>query len=82
MFVQLIRCKVKPGGWEKLEEVSRRWEREQAPIAPGFTGEYLLREKDAPDRCTLVVLFENEALARQNSERPETDSYYRENRLP
>jgi heme-degrading monooxygenase HmoA len=78
MFVQLIRCKVKPDGWPKLEEISRRWEREQAPIAPGFRGEYVLREKGDPNRCIVVVLFDNEELARQNSNRPETDAFYRE----
>ena len=78
MFVQLIRCRVKPGGWEGLEAIARRWEQEQAGIAPGFRGEYVLREKGDPNRCTVVVLFENEELARQNSARPETDQYFRE----
>ncbi len=78
MFVQLIRCKVKPGRWQKLEEISRRWEREQMPIAPGFKGEYVLREKGDPDRCVVIVLFENEEAARQNSARAETNQYYRE----
>jgi heme-degrading monooxygenase HmoA len=78
MFVQLIRAKVKPGGWEKLEELMGRWQREQASIAPGFKGEYLLREKGAPDRSIAVVLFESEELARQNSARAETNQFYQE----
>ena len=39
MFVQLIRCKIKPGQWGTIEEISRRWQREQVPVAPGFKGE-------------------------------------------
>ena len=78
MFVQMIRCTVKPDAWDQLEELFRRWRREQAPQAPGFKGDYLLREKGAPNGCIQVVLFENEQLARQNSDRPETNRYYRE----
>lgn len=78
MFVQVIRGKAKPGRFEKLLELSRRWEREQARVAPGYRGEYILREKGDPDRFVVVALFENEELARQNSNRPETNEYYRE----
>ena len=78
MFIQLIRCNVKPDAWGQLEELFRRWQREQAPKAPGFKGEYLLREKGSPNGCIQVVLFENEQLAQQNSNRPETNQYYRE----
>ncbi len=78
MFVQVIRGKAKPGRMETLLEISRRWGREQAEIAPGFKADYLLREKGDPDRFIAVVLFENEELARQNSERPETNQWARE----
>jgi heme-degrading monooxygenase HmoA len=78
MFVQLIRATLKPGAWDKAEEQFRRWQREQAPMVSGFKGEYLLREKDVPNGCIAVVLFENEQLARQNSERPETNEFYQE----
>ena len=78
MFVQVIRYNVKPDAWGKMEEMFRRWQREQAPKAPGFKGEYLLREKGSPNGCIAVVLFENEQLARQNSERPETNQFHRE----
>src|SRR5215208_6284074 len=77
MFVQVIRCTVKEGAWGKFQETGRRWQREQAPIAPGFKGEYVLRKKGS-NRCIQVVLFENEQLARQNSERPETNAFHRE----
>ena len=78
MFVQLIHHRVKEGGWERLQQVAERWRREQASIAPGFKGEYVLREKTDPNRCTVVVLFENEELARQNSNRPETNAFFKE----
>jgi heme-degrading monooxygenase HmoA len=78
MFVQLIRCKLRPGGWEKVEELMQRWQTEQASKAPGFKGEYVLREKSSSNACTMVVLFENEQLARQNSDRPETNQFYQD----
>ena len=78
MFVQVIRCTLKAGAWEKVEALSHRWEREQAPKAPGFKGEYVLRDVGSPNRCTFVVLFENRQLAQQNSERPETNQFHQE----
>ena len=78
MFIQVIRCNVKPDAWGQLEELFQRWQRKEAAIAPGFKGEYLLREKGSPNGCIAVVLFENEQLAQQNSSRPETNRYYQE----
>ena len=78
MFAQIIRFNAKPDAWEKLEEFDRRWQAEQAPIAPGFKGSYMLREKDSANGCTLVVLFESAELAQQNSDRPETNQWYRQ----
>ena len=78
MFVQVMRFNVKPGAWPAVDELNRRWQQEQAPRAPGFKGEYVLREKAAPNRGMAVVLFENEQLAQQNSNRPETNQYYQE----
>ena len=78
MFVQVIRYTVKSDAWEKLEALGRRWDQEQAPKAPGFKGNYLLREVGSPNRCINVVLFENRQLAQQNSERPETNQYHQE----
>jgi len=78
MFAQVIRFKVKPDPWDRLEEFDRRWQAEQAPIAPGFKGSYMLREKNSPNGCTFVVLFENQQLAQQNSDRPETNAWYRQ----
>lgn len=77
MFVQLIRCDVKPDAWGGMEDLFLRWKRERAPTAPGFKGEYLLREKGS-NRCIAVVLFESEQLAQQNSDRSETNQFYRE----
>jgi hypothetical protein len=42
MFVQLIRATLKPDAWDKAEAQFRRWQREQAPMVPGFKGEYLV----------------------------------------
>jgi quinol monooxygenase YgiN len=78
MFVQVIRVTVKPDGWDGLRALDERWEREQAPIAPGFIGSYILREIDSPNHALLAVLFESQALAQQNSDRPETNAWYRE----
>jgi heme-degrading monooxygenase HmoA len=77
MFAQVIRCKVKAGAWDTLQAFDERWQAEQAPIAPGFKGSYMLRERSG-DGCMLVVLFENAQLARQNSDRAETNTWYQE----
>ena len=76
MFAQVIRYNVKPGSWDAVEELDKRWQAEQAPKAPGFKGVYLLREKESPNACIEVVLFESEQLAKQNSDRPETNQFY------
>jgi hypothetical protein len=76
MFAQLIRIKVKPDAWDRFRALDERWQREQAPIAPGFKGSYILRDVDAPDNCIMVVLFESQELAAQNSARSETNQWY------
>ena len=78
MFGLVMRFTLKPNGWAAWEAFDRRWETQQAPRAPGFKGSYILREQKAPDRCIMLVLFESEASARQNSERPETQQWYQE----
>ena len=78
MFAQVIRFKLKPDAWDKLRELDERYEREEGARAPGFRGGYLLREQGSSDHGLMVVFFENQQLARQNSERPETDRWSRE----
>lgn len=78
MFAQLIRCRVKPEAWDGLRALDEHWQREQAPIAPGFKGSYILRELESEDGCILVVLFESRELAQRNSDRPETNEWYRQ----
>ena len=78
MFAQLIRCRIKPEAWDRLRALDERWQREQAPIAPGFKGSYILRELDSSGGCIMVVLFESRELAQQNSDRPETNEWYRQ----
>jgi heme-degrading monooxygenase HmoA len=75
MFVQVIRYQLKAGQEEAARRLWNQWRDEQAPQAPGFKGAYLLREKQAPNRYLEVVLFENEQLAQQNSNRPETNQF-------
>src|SRR5262245_40242616 len=77
MFVQLIRSTVKPNSWDKVIELDKRCEAEPAPKAPGFKGAYILREKNRPNGAIFVVLFENEELARQDSNRPETNEWFK-----
>src|SRR2546430_14777551 len=77
MFVKVIRSTVKPDSWDKVRELDQRWQAEQAPKAPGFRGSYMLREKNRPNGCIFVVLFENEELARQNSARPDTNQWFK-----
>jgi hypothetical protein len=76
MFAQVLRFALKRDAWTALEDLDRRWQAEQAPQAPGFKGLYVLREQGAPNRCTMVVLFESAELARQNSARPATNEFY------
>ena len=78
MFAQLIRFKVKPDAWDRLRALDEGWQRDQAPIAPGFKGSYILRELESTGGCLMVVLFESRELAQQNSDRPETDAWYRQ----
>ena len=78
MFAQLIRFTVKPDAWERLRAVDEAWQREQAPVAPGFKGSYILRELESQGGCIMVVLFESRELAQRNSDRPETNEWYRQ----
>lgn len=78
MFAQLIRIRVKPDGWDRLRALDERWQQEQAPIAPGFKGSYILRELESTGGCIMVVLFESRELAQQNSDRPDTNAWYRQ----
>jgi quinol monooxygenase YgiN len=76
MFAQVIRFKAKSDAWEAIRELDERWQVEQAPKSPGFKGSYMLRERGSPNGCIMVALFENEQLARQNSDRPDTNRWY------
>jgi hypothetical protein len=78
MFVQLIRFKVKPDAWDQLRGLDERWQREQAPVAPGFKGAYILREVESTGSCIMAVLFESQELARQNSDRSATNEWFQQ----
>jgi hypothetical protein len=75
VFAQVIRFKARSDAWDELRTFDERWQAEQAPIAPGFRGSYMLRERGT-DNCIFVVLFEDAELAQQNSDRPETNEWY------
>lgn len=76
MFAQVIRFTLKADALQGFLDLDRRWETDQASIAPGFKGSYVLREQDTPNRCMMVVLFDSRDLAQQNSDRPETGQWY------
>jgi hypothetical protein len=78
MFVQLVRCRVKPDAWPRVEAWLRRWQAEEAPGSVGYRGEYLLREQDDPTGCWFVALFDSAEAARRASDSPATTAYYHE----
>ena len=49
MFAQVVRFRVKPEAWDRLRALDEHWQREQAPVAPGFRGSYILRELGATE---------------------------------
>jgi heme-degrading monooxygenase HmoA len=77
VLAQVIRFKVRADAWDRLRTFDERWQAEQVPIAPGFKGSYMLRERGS-DNCIFVVLFENAQLAKQNSDRPETNEWHQQ----
>lgn len=78
MFVQLVRCRVKPGAWPQVEAWLRRWQTEEAPGSVGYQGEYLLREQDDPNGCWFVALFESAEAAQRASDGAATTAFYHE----
>jgi hypothetical protein len=58
--------------------LDERWQRDQAPVAPGFKGAYILRELKSEGGCPMAVLFESRELARQNSDRLETNEWFQQ----
>jgi heme-degrading monooxygenase HmoA len=78
MFVQVVRCRVKPGAWPQVEAWLRRWQAEEAPSSVGYKGEYLLREQDDPAGCLFIALFETAEAAQRASDSPSTTAYYQE----
>ena len=78
MFIQVVRCQVKPGAWPRVEAWLRRWQTEEAPSSVGYKGEYLLREQDNPNGCLFLALFESAEAAQRASASPATTAYYQE----
>src|SRR3954471_2437739 len=78
MFVQLVHCRVKPGAWPQVEAWLRRWQTEEAPGSVGYRGEYLLRDRDDPQGCWFIALFESAEDAQRASDSAATTAYYHE----
>src|SRR5215208_1824781 len=72
MFIQVVRCRVKPGAWPQVEAWLRRWQAEEAPGSVGYQGEYLLREQDDPNGGLFIALFEDAEAAQRASASPAT----------
>jgi heme-degrading monooxygenase HmoA len=78
VFIQIVRCRVKPDAWPHIEAWLRRWEAEEAAGSVGYKGEYLLRERDDPQGCVFIALFESAEAAQAASNSPGTNAYYRD----
>jgi hypothetical protein len=74
MFVQVIRARVEDP--EGVEAAFERWRTDLRPGAEGFLGS---TGGVTPDgELIALARFENEALARRNSDRPEQDEWWQE----
>ena len=70
MFGTIARMKVKPGSFEKMQEVMQGFE--ERPVK-GFLFNAVYRSQSNPDEVWLVVGFEDEATYRANANDPRTD---------
>ncbi|HEY8810919.1 MAG TPA: antibiotic biosynthesis monooxygenase [Candidatus Dormibacteraeota bacterium] len=70
MFGTVAKMKLKPGMFEKTQDVMKGFE--EQPVK-GFLFNAVYRSKSDPDEIWLVVGFEDEASYRANAENPRTD---------
>ena len=70
MFGTIAKMKLKPGSFEKMQEVMKGFEEQEVK---GFVFSTVYRSQSDPDEIWLVVGFEDEASYRANAENPETD---------
>jgi hypothetical protein len=74
MFVQVIRARVEDP--EGVEAAFERWRTDLRPGAEGFLGS--TRGVTPDGELVALARFEDEVLARRNSERPEQDEWWQE----
>ncbi len=70
MFGTIARMKLKPGSYEKMQDLMKGFE--QRPVK-GFLFNTVYRSQVDPDEVWLVVGFEDEATYRANADDPRTN---------
>ena len=69
MFGTVARMQVKPGSFERMQEIMKSFEEREVE---GFRFNAVYRSQSDPDEIWLVVGFEDEASYRANADDPET----------
>ena len=75
MFGTIAKMKFKPGSYEKMQELMKRFESRQVK---GFLFTASYRSQSDPDEVWLAVGFEDEASYRANADDPQTDQMAQE----
>ena len=75
--VEVFRFKAQPGKRQSVIDSFNRWYREQSGKASGFERSALLSKLDNPDEFCAIVRFDTTENYNANSNRPETDEWYR-----
>ena len=70
MFGTIAKMKLKPGSFEKMQDVMKGFE--EQPVK-GFLFNAVYRSQSDPDEVWLVVGFEDEATYRANADNPRTN---------
>jgi quinol monooxygenase YgiN len=70
MFGTVAKMKLKPGSYEKMQDLMKGFEERQVK---GFMFNITYRSQSDPDEVWLVVGFEDEATYRANADDPRTD---------
>ena len=78
MYVQIIDARLKStDGWQTINEMIKTWDRDESKRAPGYIDGEWLQDRGDPRHVMAVVHFESAEKAKQNSDRPETNQFYR-----
>ena|SRR5438093_9949717 len=80
MFGSVFRVKVKPGSYDKLQEVIASWNRDRAPKAVGTQGSYALHSKDDPNEMWVMAIFDTEENYYKNANDPDQDAWFQKMR--